>query len=135
MTGKRSRPDFERDSFRKFLNAEIVEVRDGYAKVAGIVSENYLNFHGTAHGAYIMALADFAFALAVNSGDYSRFALSIRMDFIKPAFPGEELIAEAEIEHGKKIAFCRLEVKKGDETVARGLAIAYGKNHNTKNRQ
>ncbi|MBE8540377.1 hotdog domain-containing protein [Geoglobus acetivorans] len=64
-------------------------------------------------------------ALCVNSGEYLRFALSIRMDFIKAAFIGEKLIAEAEIEHGKKIAFCRLEVKRGDETVARGLAIAY----------
>ncbi|MBE8540385.1 hotdog fold thioesterase [Geoglobus acetivorans] len=126
MTGKHPKPEPDRDSFRKFLNAEILEVRDGYARVEGVVSSNYLNFHGTAHGAYIMALADFAFALAVNSGNYSRFALSIRMDFIKPAFHGDRLTAEAEIEYGRKVAFCRLEVRRGDETIARGLAIAYG---------
>jgi len=60
-----------KDRFREFLGAEIVEVSEGYARVKGTVRKEYLNFHGTAHGSYIMALAGFAFALAANSNQES----------------------------------------------------------------
>ena len=116
-----------KDRFREFLGAEIVEVSEGYARVKGTVSKEYLNFHGTAHGSYIMALADFAFALAANSDNIRRAAVSIRMDFYKPAYEGDELIAEAKIIHGRKIVFCELKVMRGDDIIAKGEAIAYGK--------
>lgn len=116
-----------KDGFREFLGAEIVEVSEGYAKVKGAVRREYLNFHGTAHGSYIMALADFAFALAANSDNIKRVAVSIKMDFYKPAYEGEELVAEAKVIHGRKLVFCELKVMRGDDTIAKGEAIAYGK--------
>lgn len=119
-----------KDNFRRLLNVDVIEFRDGFARVEGVVSEEHLNFHGTAHGGYITALADVAFALAVNAGKYRRYALTVRMDFLRPAFKGDRLIAIAEVEHGRKVAFCRLEVKKGEELIARGLAIAYGERKN-----
>ncbi len=113
------------DNFRKFLKAEIIEVSDGYAKVKGVVKEEFLNFHGTAHGSYITALADFAFALAANSDNVERAAISIRMDFYRAAYKGDTLIAEAKIAHGRKIVFCEIKVTRGREIIARGDAIAY----------
>ncbi len=104
---------------------EVLEVREGFAKVRGKVRREFLNVHGTAHGAFIFALADTAFGLAVNY-DTSRLAINVNMNFIKPAFEGDELTAEAKIEGGgKRVKFCILKVFKGEELVAEGTAIAY----------
>lgn len=72
--------ELSKDRFREFLGAEILEISERYAKVRGTVRKEYLNFHETAHGSYIMALADFAFALAANSDNIRRAAVSIRID-------------------------------------------------------
>lgn len=113
--------ELSKDRFREFLGAEILEISERYAKVRGTVRKEYLNFHETAHGSYIMALADFAFALAANSDNIRRAAVSIRIDFYKPAYEGDELVAEAKIVHGRKIVFCE------DDVIAKGEEIAYGK--------
>ncbi|AEA47825.1 PaaI family thioesterase [Archaeoglobus veneficus] len=118
----------QNDSFRQFLGAEIVEVREGYAKVEGVVKEEYTNFHGTAHGSYIAALADFALGIAANSDNVKRFAVTIKIDFLRPAFPGEKLTAKAfRTGGGRNLAFFEINVLRGDELVARGDAIVYGK--------
>ncbi len=116
-----------KDPFREFLGVEVIELSEGYAKVRGNVKRENLNFHGTAHGSYIFALADFAFALAANSDDFRRMAVSVRLDFYKPAYEGDELFAEAKVVHGKKLVFCELRVFKGEKLIAKGEAIAYGK--------
>jgi len=112
------------DRFRDFLGAEVLEVRKGYAKVKGVVKEDFLNPHGTAHGAYIIALADFAFGLAVNY-DEPRIAININVNFYKPAFLGDELIAEAEVKGGRRVCFCVLRVYRNEELIAEGTSIAY----------
>ncbi len=118
----------DRDSFREFLNAEIVEVKEGYARVKCEIRDSFLNFHGTAHGGVIMAVADFAFALAVNSDGVKRSAVSIKIDFLKPAFSGDTIIAEAKVSGGgKRLVFCQIEVYRDRDLIARGDAIAYGK--------
>ncbi len=114
------------DEFRKYLGVEVVEVSEGFAKVKGVVGKEHLNFHGTAHGAYITALMDFAFALAANSDGIRRAAVSIRVDFYKPAYAGDVLCAEARVIHGRRIVFCELKVEREGELIARGEAIAYG---------
>jgi acyl-CoA thioesterase len=116
---------FGKDRFRDLLGVEILEVSEGFARVKGRVEENYLNFHGTAHGSFIMALADFAFALAANSDSTRRAAVSIKVNFYKPAYEGEELVAEAKRVHGKNVFFCEVKVMRGSEIIASGDAIAY----------
>ncbi len=116
--------NLEADKFREFLGIEVLEVREGYARVKGVVGENNLNFHRTAHGSYIMALADAAFALAANSDGRERVALSIKVDFYKPAFEGEELIGEAEATKKGRIMFCDLRITRNGELIAKGDAIA-----------
>lgn len=44
--------DLQADPFRNLLGAEIVEVRDGYAKLKAVVKEEFLNFHRIAHGGF-----------------------------------------------------------------------------------
>jgi acyl-CoA thioesterase len=116
------------DRFRQFLGAEIVEFRDGYARVEGVVREEFTNFHGTAHGSYIIALADFALGIAANADGTRRFAISIHVDFHKPANVGDKLVAIAErAGGGRRVVFYELKVLKDGEVIAMGNAIVYGR--------
>lgn len=113
------------DSFRKFLGCEVEEVREGYARVKGVVKEDFLNIYNVAHGGFIMALADFAFAISANT-DAKRVAVNVSLSFYAPANKGDTLIAEAEKVRGKRLGFYRLRVFRGEEIIAEGYAIAYG---------
>lgn len=54
-------------------------------------------------------------------------AINVNINFIKPAFEGDELVAEARVEGGgKRVKFCLLRVYRGDDLIAEGTAIAYG---------
>jgi len=116
------------DRFRKFLNAEILEIKEGYARVGGVVKEEYTNFHGTAHGSYIAALADFALGIAANSDNVKRFAVTIKINYFKPAFPGDKLTAEAfRVGGGRNLVFFEIDIKKDELHIAKGDAIVYGR--------
>ena len=115
------------DNFRKFLGVEVVEISEHYAKVKGVVKKEHLNFHNVCHGAYITALADFAFAIAGNSDGKKRLAISIKTDFYKPAFEGDELIAEAKKIKGDKVAFYEMTIYKNKDIIAKSEGIVYRK--------
>jgi len=116
------------DSFRKYVGAEVEEFRPGYARVKALVKKEFLNFHGVAHGGFILSVADFAFAIAGNADNVKRMALNINMDFYSSAKEGDVLIGEAEmITGGKRIGFYELRVSKNGEIIAKGTAIVYGK--------
>ncbi|RLI76627.1 thioesterase [Archaeoglobales archaeon] len=115
------------DNFRKFLGIEVLEIDNNYAKVKGIVKKEHLNFHNVCHGAFIAALADFAFAIASNSDGKRRLAISIKIDFYKPAFEGEELVAEAKRIRGDKVAFFEMVVYRGKDVIAKSEGIVYRK--------
>jgi acyl-CoA thioesterase len=59
------------------------------------VTNAMTNAHGMAHGGYLFLLADAAFAFAVNSGEPVTVATGAQITFVRPAFPGDELITEA----------------------------------------
>jgi len=116
------------DKFREFLGVEVIEVDEGFARIEGVVKKEFTNFHGTAHGSFIISMADFALAIAANSDNIRRFAANIKMNFYKPAFEGDKLISESKrVGGGKKLAFFNLKVFKGDELIAEGDSIVYGK--------
>ena len=46
---------------------EVEEAGEGFARVAATARLGFLNAHRLAHGSFIFAVADVAFALAVNS--------------------------------------------------------------------
>ncbi len=120
------------DSFRKYLGVEVEEFRPGYARVRAVVKKEFLNFHGVAHGGFIVSVADFAFAIAGNADNTRRMALNININFYSSAKEGDIVIGEAErITGGKRVGFYELRVSKGDnenrEIIAKGTAIVYGK--------
>ncbi len=121
------------DRFRKFLGVNVLEFKPGFAKVEGIVREEFTNFHGSAHGGFLISLADFALGLAANADGVKRFAISIDMDFIAPAFVGDKLVAEAKlVGGGKRISFYEIKILRGDEIIANGRAVVYSRGERIK---
>jgi acyl-CoA thioesterase len=85
---------FGRDNTAKMLGILIVGVKPGYARVTMAVRSDMVNGHRTCHGGLIFTLADSAFALSCNSRNESTVAAAASIDFLAPAFEGDELSAE-----------------------------------------
>jgi acyl-CoA thioesterase len=117
------------DPFARSLGIEVLDVAEGYSKVAMTVDERMLNAHHTAHGGAIFSLADFGFALACNSHGRLAVALNVSIHYIAPVALGTRLIAEATEESlGHRIGLYRLTVTAEDGTlVATCQATAYRK--------
>jgi len=114
------------DYFRESLRIEVLEVRDGYSKMSLKVSKEHTNFVGFTHGGVIFALADCAFAEAVNYGDKRAVAVQVNINFIKPSSEGDVLTAEATtISEGRTFALYKVTVRKGDKEVALFSGLAY----------
>lgn len=80
-----------------FLKMELLELSSGYAKVAMKLIPEYLNFLGLTFGGIIVAIADQAFAYAVNSVAYPVIASQFNTHFVAAAKVGDELIAECRV--------------------------------------
>lgn len=72
------------DHFARFIGCEIVDVGEGTARVKMPVGLEHLNGVGTVHGGAIFGLADFAFAIAVNSLGKIAVALNCVISYLKP---------------------------------------------------
>ena len=105
------------DLFPKSLGIELVELSPGRAVVAMTVTESMANFHGTAHGGALFTLADTAFALSCNSHGTPAVALSVTMDYMTPAKPGDRLVAVAEeAQRTKRTGSYHITVTANNET-------------------
>jgi acyl-CoA thioesterase len=85
---------FGRDNTAKMLGILIVGVKPGYARVTMTVRSDMVNGHRTCHGGLIFTLADSAFAVSCNSQNENTVAAAASIDFLAPAFEGDELFAE-----------------------------------------
>jgi acyl-CoA thioesterase len=123
----------EQDAFGKYLGGTMEALEPGYCRVSLKVTRDMLNFHGTAHGAIIFMLGDWAFGAACNSRGQTAFALNLTMSFLAPAQLGDRLIGEArETQESGPTALYDLLVRRqpegGDEVpIARAQALAYRK--------
>jgi acyl-CoA thioesterase len=77
------------------LGMELVTLDEGRAVVRMAVTEVMLNGHAIAHGGFVFALADSAFALACNSHGPVTVAAGCDITFVSPARLGDVLVAEA----------------------------------------
>jgi acyl-CoA thioesterase len=84
-----------RDTASTMLGIRIADVKPGYARVTMTVRDDMLNGHRMCHGGLIFTLADSAFAVSCNSHNESAVAAAASIDFLAPAFEGDELSAEA----------------------------------------
>ena len=107
-----------RDPFMEALGLKVLHLAPGEAVVAGEVRADHLNLHGTAHGGFLYALADSAFALASNTRGPA-VALSCRMDYFRPLGAGARVEAMAvEVNLSRRTATYRVEVVSEGKLVA-----------------
>lgn len=90
------------DLFSQWLGVQVIEVREGYAKVQLQLREEMINGLGVIHGGIAFSLADSAFAFACNNRNNLSVALDTSITFTKATHPGDVLTAEArELHDGK----------------------------------
>ena len=116
----------ETDPFREILGIQVVEVKDGYAKMSLKITKNHTNALGAAHGGVIFSLADCAFAEACNFGENVAVAIQVSINFLKPAFEGDTLTAEAvRASDGKKLGLYHVTISKQDKKIAFFSGLAF----------
>lgn len=79
------------------LGMEAVTVEVDHAVVRMTVRGEMVNGHAIAHGGYIFAVADSAFALACNSRGSATVAAGADVVFVAPARLGDVLVADARV--------------------------------------
>jgi acyl-CoA thioesterase len=101
------------------LGIELIELGPDHARTRMTVRPDMVNGHDIAHGAMVFAVADTAFACACNSAGPVTVAASADVVFVRPAYLGDELVAEAVMRtrwgrHG----VCDVTVRRGADVIA-----------------
>jgi len=119
---------FKDDRYAALSGIELLEVESGRAKAKMEIRDMHLNAGNVVQGGAIFTLADFAFAVAVNS--YGNLAMSIETSirYFKGIGIGT-LFAEAKVIHiHKKLATFEVKVtNEKEELIALFTATAYRK--------
>lgn len=114
------------DYFRELLGIKVLDAKDGYSKMSLKIAKEHTNFVGFTHGGVVFALADCAFAEAVNFGDKQAVAVQVSINFLRPSSEGDVLTAEAiTISEGKTFVLCSITVRKKNKTIALFSGLAY----------
>jgi acyl-CoA thioesterase len=107
------------DDASKGLGMAIVEVRAGLAVLAMTVQPHMVNGQRIAHGGFIFALADSAFAFACNSHNVRAVAAQCDISFIRPGKLGDRLVATArEISRNGRSGIYDVRVAVDDTVIA-----------------
>ena len=101
---------FKDDRFQKLVGVNIEEVGDGYAGWGVNLDENHFNADGIVQGGVIYTLADSAFAVAANSGEFFTVTLSSSVQYLQKT-TGRYIRAKAvRVGESKKVCFYRVDV-------------------------
>jgi acyl-CoA thioesterase len=98
-----TRAMYEKDTCARKMGIELIEMDDGFAQMTMTVSPDMLNGHQTCHGGQLFTLADTAFAYACNSQGLAAVASAASIDFLRPAFAGDRLVATARVKQQGKL--------------------------------
>ena len=109
------------DKLLSLFGMEVEETSEGYARVSAVVTDQFLQVHGLAHGAFVFALLDVAFALTVNA-KVDAVAVQWSISQFRSAAAGEKVSAECRLLHGGR----RLMVVDLVATNAEGRVLAKG---------
>ena len=111
-----------------------VQVRgDGASRVLGLrAEERHANHRGTVQGGLLSTFADFAVGRAIEADaddDKPRATVSLTVDFLKPAKPGDWIEARASVDRvGGTLAFadCSLTAEGREVVRARAVFVVAG---------
>ncbi|MBV9964003.1 MAG: hydroxyphenylacetyl-CoA thioesterase PaaI [Parafilimonas sp.] len=122
----------QHDAFSQWLGIEILEIKEGYAKIKMIIRKEMVNGFLVVHGGVVFSLADSAFAFACNNRNNLSLALECNISFLKRVNIGDQLTAEAkEIHNGKSTGVYSIDVtNQNNQQVAlfKGTCFRTGKN-------
>lgn len=117
----------EGDHFANMIGAQLVEIREGYARAELTVDERHLNGAGVCQGGVMYTLADLAFAGVANSRRILTLGISNTITFIKSAKLGDHIIAECteQVNH-HRLPYCDIRITNQDgEVLAMMTGLAY----------
>jgi acyl-CoA thioesterase len=101
----------EGEPIASFLKIKVLELSPGYARVTMKMQPEYLNFNGVVFGSIIMAVADYAFSLAINSLNMPSLATQFNVHLLSPVAVGDELIAEGKVlRNGRRVGISEMTV-------------------------
>ena len=83
------------DQFSKWLQIELLEIRENYCLIRMPVRPEMINGLKTVHGGITFAFADSALAFASNNSGNAAVALNCSINFTKAARDGDLLTAES----------------------------------------
>ncbi len=107
-----------------FLDMNLTDLSDGYARVEMQMKPEYINFNGTIFGGIITAVADQAFAYATNSVATPNVASQLNIHFIAAAKENDKLVAECRVvKRGKRVCISEIKVTDPDGKL---IALASG---------
>jgi acyl-CoA thioesterase len=101
------------------LGMKIVDIGPGRATLNMEVAPQMVNGQRIAHGGFIFALADSAFAFACNSHNEKAVAAQGNITFIRPGRLGDTLVATArEVSRNGRSGIYDVQVTVGQEVIA-----------------
>jgi acyl-CoA thioesterase len=107
------------DAASQGLGMSIDAVASGRATLSMRIRPEMTNGHGIAHGGFVFALADSAFAFACNTYDVRTVAQSCDISFLAPTHEGDVLVATAVERHrAGRSGIYDIRVTRADEVVA-----------------
>ncbi len=109
------------DGLVSLFGIEVEKATETCARVSAVVKNEFLQVHGLAHGGFIFAILDVAFALNVNA-KLDAVAVQWSISQFRPAKLGEKVTAESHLLHGGR----RLMVVELVATGAEGKLLAKG---------
>ena len=116
------------DRVARLLGMEVLDVGPGQAKVRLQISEKFYNAADMVHGGVLFTLADYAFALAANSGEDIGIAISATIHYIQPAKKGFLYAECREITHNRRMGTYTATVTDDDgQTMCVFQGLAYYK--------
>ena len=117
--------DPRRGPFLHLLGMTAQPIEPGRVRILYRVGADHLRTRGIAHGGAIATLMDTALGLAASTkapAGLDVVTAQLNVNFIRPAWEGESLVAEAEIRHSGR----RTAVASGEIRTDRGTLVATG---------
>ena len=110
---------WKEDDASKGLGIKIVAIGPGLATLTMTVQPHMVNGQRIAHGGFIFALADSAFAFACNTHNERAVAAQGSITFIRPGKLGDRLVAAArEISRNGRSGIYDVQVTANDVVIA-----------------
>ncbi|NLG66730.1 MAG: PaaI family thioesterase [Actinobacteria bacterium] len=113
------------DQLVELFGMEVEEAGEGFATVSATVHDGFLNSHKLAHGSFIFAVADVAFALAVNSL-IDAVGVDYSLSLFRSTRIGDRITARCRIVHrGQRLIVVEFKVTAApNRLLAKGQATA-----------